>query len=282
MASKTENGRFIIAAGEVGAFSVCPMAWKLKWIDKAKGVSEGNSTGLGQQLHSDWSRAFDEAFELLRSVRYLLASACCAVVAFLLVRSEKIHGISKFSGSGDLIELLFILLLAIAVTLKVGGEARKRKRASGFEVKSNPVNPDGGTTLKVKDYVSETQGLAGRPDALVVEDGKTIPVERKPLAKKIRDRYIAQLLVYMRLVEEFEKKRPPYGYLIIGQNCKRVRIDNTPERQAWLQNYIDQMQAILHGKAAEPETHPRKCSRCDVQHLCEAGQGVLVKIGRTR
>jgi CRISPR/Cas system-associated exonuclease Cas4 (RecB family) len=120
----------------------------------------------------------------------------------------------------------------------------------------------------VRNYISEIQGLAGKPDALISEGGFIIPIERKPLARKVRDRYIAQLLVYMRLIEEFEGKKPPYGYLILGPNCRRFKIENSPDRQAWLQRLIDEMRGVLAGQATTPTPHPKKCRKCDVRHAC--------------
>src|SRR5690606_19339167 len=139
---------------------------------------------------------------------------------------------------------------------------------------------DGSTTMPGRNYVSEIQGLAGKPDAIIIENGYFIPIERKPLARKIRDRHVAQLLVYMRLVEEFEGKKPPYGYLILGENCRRVKIPNSEGRQAWLQRYIDEMCAALEeGQPVIPEPHPRKCSKCVVRESC-AYRSELVQVGR--
>ncbi|MCB0353579.1 MAG: Dna2/Cas4 domain-containing protein [Bdellovibrionales bacterium] len=123
-----------------------------------------------------------------------------------------------------------------------------------------------------------------RPDAIVVENGFFIPVERKPLAKKIRDRHIAQLLVYMRLVEEFEGKKPPYGYLIIGKGCRKVKIHNSAGRQQWLQKQIDAMREIAtKGAQAQATPHPRKCAKCSVRESCsfrnDTGEEFPVQIG---
>jgi len=164
--------------------------------------------------------------------------------------------------------LVLLLVISVMVLDAVFGGARKAKKDSGINDNASAVSIDGSKTVPLRDYVSEMQGLAGRPDALISEDGHIIPVERKPLAKKIRDRHVAQLLVYMRLVEEFEGKKPPYGYLILGANCRRVRIDNTEERQAWLQGIIDQMRGILNGAAAVATPHPKKCRKCYVKESC--------------
>ena len=146
--------------------------------------------------------------------------------------------------------------------------ARVQKKDAGLANDAAAVSIDGSRSLPVRDYVSKMQRLAGRPDALISENGFIIPVERKPLARKIRDRHVAQLLVYMRLVEEFEGVKPPYGYVILGSNCRRIRIDNSPERQAWLQKFIDEMREVIATGKAVPTPAPKKCRKCDVRDSC--------------
>jgi CRISPR/Cas system-associated exonuclease Cas4 (RecB family) len=99
-----------------------------------------------------------------------------------------------------------------------------------------------------------------------------LPVERKPLAKKLRDRYAAQLLVYMRLVEEFEGVKPTHGYLLLGPSCRRVRVENSVTKQQWLQRLIDEMRGIIDGAPPQPAPHPVKCAKCDVRHRCPSFQ----------
>ena len=168
----------------------------------------------------------------------------------------------------DLILFSVVLVCAFVVLDVINGTARQKKKEMGLGSKVHTVSVDGSESLEVRHYLSDMQGLAGRPDALISEGGFIIPVERKPLANKIRDRYVAQLLVYMRLVEEFEGKKPPYGYLILGPNCRKFRIENSPERQAWLQSMLDEMRGILGGKAAIPAPHQKKCMQCDVRDAC--------------
>lgn len=167
--------------------------------------------------------------------------------------------------------LLSILLLVFLLVLEHFIRSLESRRSeSGLSKRSTAVSIDGGSTLPVRDYVSDIQGLAGRPDAVISENGFLIPVERKPLARKLRDRYVAQLLVYMRLIEEFEGKKPPYGYLILGSNCRKIRIENTPKRQAWLQKILDEMRDILAGQPATPTPHLSKCGKCDVRDFCDS------------
>lgn len=169
----------------------------------------------------------------------------------------------------EIIYLALIIVVGAYVLNKLTQLRKRSSKSTGLSEHAATVSVDGSQCLPVRHYLSEMQGLAGKPDAIISENGFIIPVERKPLARKIRDRYVAQLLVYMRLVEEFEGKRPPYGYLILGANCRKIKIENSEGRQAWLQSILDQMHAILKGAQAKPQPHARKCAKCDVQAHCQ-------------
>jgi CRISPR/Cas system-associated exonuclease Cas4 (RecB family) len=149
---------------------------------------------------------------------------------------------------------------------------KKRETRTGLNTsKSFELTIDGSKRHQVKTYISEIQGISGRPDAVILENGFFIPVERKPIGNKVRDRHIAQLLVYMRLIEEFEGKKPPYGYLIIGKSARKVKIYNTPERQNWLSIQLDEMKQIVADKTkAVAQPQKNKCAHCKVQDHCES------------
>ena len=178
--------------------------------------------------------------------------------------------LTDLSGLDSTIVLLAMLIIVAVVVLDAVGMAiRRRHKQAGLSPTTVTKSIDGSKTVPLRDYVSEIQGLAGKPDALIRENGYVIPIERKPLARKIRDRYVAQLLVYMRLVEEFEGKKPPYGYLILGANCRKIKIDNTSSRQEWLQKILDEMRGVLEHRV-EPIATPQrtKCKKCDVRLSC--------------
>lgn len=173
----------------------------------------------------------------------------------------------------DLVLLVMLILVSVMVFDAVSMSIRQARKKSGLTQKHSPVSIDGSKEVDSRVYVSESQGLSGRPDLIIEEHGFLIPVEHKPLAKKIRDRYVAQLLVYMRLIEEFEGRKPPYGYLILGRNNRRVKIENSPKRQEWLQIILDQMnQSILTGRCT-PKPEANKCSKCDVRKHCSYAVG---------
>ncbi len=172
----------------------------------------------------------------------------------------------------QVILLVVMIIIAIIVIDALLSRVEHSSLTTGLTIKSVD-SPDlaleGIPRLAIKDYISETQELSGRPDAVIKENGFLIPVEHKPLAKKMRDRYIAQLLIYMRLIEELEGTRPPYGYLVLGKSARRVKISNTPERQRWIDQVLTEMRAVLDGEAAKATPHPAKCAGCQVAEFCE-------------
>lgn len=173
------------------------------------------------------------------------------------------------SVDSDLVTLTIIIVCGVIVLDAVLSQMNRKVVSTGVNKEAKTVSIDGSKTLPVREYISEMQGLAGRPDALISEDGYIIPVERKPLARKIRDRYVAQLLVYMRLIEEFEGTKPPYGYLILGANCRKIKIENSEARQAWLQKMLDEMNSILAGQSDSiPAPSAPKCAKCNMRASC--------------
>ncbi len=71
------NGRHIIAAGEVGEFTVCPESWRLRMIAAVKRErSENKREGI--RLHAQWAKNYDESHSLNRLVRILLLSLLLA------------------------------------------------------------------------------------------------------------------------------------------------------------------------------------------------------------
>lgn len=84
MARKNEDGRFILSAGEIGAYTVCPEAWRLKTIDKVQSI-HASSVHEGHQLHREWVTKFEEAAYLRHRIRVVLALLMIAAVLYLIV-----------------------------------------------------------------------------------------------------------------------------------------------------------------------------------------------------
>lgn len=279
MARPNPEGGFIIAAGEVSAFSVCPKAWHLAWHVASKHAVGSPNSALGQRLHRDWSTFFEESLRLGTWIRYLAVLVCLMLVVFMAISSSRapLNELFQFSYRNRGLQVLVLLTIALWLIRSFGREARRRHEVSGFSRSEVALAIDGGMLLPEREYVSTRQGLAGKPDALVREMDFVIPVERKPLAKKLRDRYVAQLLVYMRLVEEFERVRPPYGYLLLGPSCRRIRVMNSESKQQWVDGLLRDMRCVLEGAEPKATPHEKKCAKCDVRERCDAKLSVINK-----
>jgi CRISPR/Cas system-associated exonuclease Cas4 (RecB family) len=274
VARKNPQGGYIIAAGEVGTFSVCPKAWQLSFSKADKVQAPNDRSLLGQALHQDWTSFFEESLTLSVWIRYLAVLVCLMLMAFMFVSPypAPLGEMFQLSPRSRGFQLLLLLLLCAWLMRIFRREAQRRHVDAGFSRSEVTVAIDGGELLPEREYVSEGQGLAGKPDALVLEGNVVVPVERKPLARKLRDRYVAQLLVYMRLVEEFEGRRPPHGYLLLGPNCRRITVHNSQAKQQWVSGLLEQMRAVLDGAPAIPAPHPKKCAGCEVRSRCSARQ----------
>ena len=83
MARQNIYGRFIISAGEVGSYTVCPEAWWLKCIQKVK-RTDSQSMTTGEELHRAWAEGFDEAVYLSRGIRLVLLLIALSVILYAL------------------------------------------------------------------------------------------------------------------------------------------------------------------------------------------------------
>ncbi len=274
-----DRSQRIISANEVGNFVVCPESWRLKFVEhesyrsgaEAKSVSEIRREWVQSQTLSSQLRYY------ARMVYYLL---CLLTLIIFLFEARGF----KFSGKYSLLEPfaeriqgvptnLLLLLLVLGVIIFVWDLLERRRqgiqRSMGFNEKADLIALRGSDQLPAQKLISEQLGVSAKPDALIKEGGFILPVDRKPLSKKIRDRHIAQLLVQLRLVEEKFSKRPPYGLLLLGPTMRSVRVKNSPEKQQWLDSILEEMRQILAGNkqaVATPELN--KCKRCDVSSAC--------------
>jgi CRISPR-associated protein Cas4 len=270
VATRSSDGNHILAAGEVGAYTVCAQSWKLRWLDRDDSAVEERKSSLGVQLHREWSRLFEESQVLANWIRYLSVLLCVAGVVFMIGNSGQgpLDSIFYISMRSHGLQWIVLTAAALLVIRSFGKAASTRRRATGFSVSEKTISIEGSETLPSREYISIKQGLAGRPDALTSENGYIIPIEMKPLAKKLRDRYAAQLLVYMRLIEEFEGIRPTHGYLMLGPSHRRVRVENSFQKQQWLEGLIQEMRGIIDGTPAKATPHEVKCAKCNVRHRC--------------
>ena len=95
-----------------------------------------------------------------------------------------------------------------------------------------------------------------------------IPEEKKS-GETLYDTYRIQLGVYLLLVEEYYKVRPPYGVVILG-NGERVKVKNTQklrEQVTTTANLMRQWRDRTDNPLPPPNT-PAKCHACGQRKHC--------------
>jgi CRISPR-associated exonuclease Cas4 len=113
-------------------------------------------------------------------------------------------------------------------------------------------------------------GLAGKPDYLVEQNGRIIPVEvktgRTPDAPY--DSHIFQVAAYCLLVQKTYGKRPPHG--IIHYPGRDFAVDYTAGLENSLLNLIADMRISEHRREVErSHDDPQRCRRCGFRDACD-------------
>ncbi|MFN8428296.1 MAG: CRISPR-associated protein Cas4 [Anaerolineales bacterium] len=112
--------------------------------------------------------------------------------------------------------------------------------------------------------------LTGKPDYLVEQNGKIIPVEvksgRAPEAPY--DSHIYQLASYCLLVEKTYGKRPPYG--IVHYEDKDFSVEYTHELEQSLLELITEMKRDgMKKEVARSHEQAARCKRCGFKSVCD-------------
>jgi CRISPR-associated exonuclease Cas4 len=113
-------------------------------------------------------------------------------------------------------------------------------------------------------------GLTGKPDYLVEQDGRIIPVEvksgRTPQAPY--DAHIFQVAAYCLLVEKTYGKRPPYGILHYPQ--RDFAVDYTPGLKSALLDLLAEMRRDERRASVDrSHTDEARCRGCGFRSACD-------------
>ncbi len=164
---------------------------------------------------------------------------------------------------------LFLALICIAVFLLILSQRMRRESGiPGGKIIYSDVKM-WGKPLE-KPLFDGSNGLVGKPDYLLKQDGMVIPVEvktcRPPDAPY--DSHIYQLAAYCLLVEKVYQNRPTHG--LINYPGRTFSIEFTPELREKTLSLISEM----HRKERTtnvPRSHeePPRCRSCGYKSLCD-------------
>ena len=112
--------------------------------------------------------------------------------------------------------------------------------------------------------------LTGKPDYLIEQNGKIIPVEvktgRTPEAPY--DSHIFQVAIYCLLVQKTYGKRPPHG--IIHYPGRDFAVDYTPELESALLDLLADIRRDEHRLNVErSHDDEQRCHRCGYRNACD-------------
>ncbi|WP_165074783.1 CRISPR-associated protein Cas4 [Paludisphaera rhizosphaerae] len=141
-----------------------------------------------------------------------------------------------------------------------------RRRVQGF---------GSGRTVALDDVTlySKRYGLVGRPDRIVKEGDDVVPEEWKS-SRQVSHGHRLQLATYFILIEENYGRRPPYGFVVLGDGS-RVRVENTEELCSEVVEIAERIREHRARMAEEiPVQQPAwKCERCGQRENCGQASG---------
>ncbi len=168
---------------------------------------------------------------------------------------------------------LAILLAGLALALYI--LAVRQRRLAGLPA-GKIIYVDASQWGKVEKPLYDPElRMVGKPDYLVKQGGRVIPVEVKsrPAPQIPYDSHIYQLMAYCMLVDRTYRSRPKYGILHYAD--KSIAIDFT----AGLEN---ETRAIVHAMqqaADEPvltrsHQEAKRCQQCGYRSICDDSLGI--------
>ena len=165
--------------------------------------------------------------------------------------------------------LLLAAVLALAGVLLLLWSARLRRKA-GLPVGTVVYSDTGAWERCEAPLTSLRYGLSGKPDYLVQVKGDTIPVEVKSSHRPATPyrSHLMQLAAYCLLIEDTQRRRPPYG--LLSYRDATLRVDYTPQLRAELLQTLSHMERLRrHGDVARSHDEPARCHSCGYRHACD-------------
>jgi len=166
--------------------------------------------------------------------------------------------------------ILYIALILFVVAIIFFWQSSRQRREAGLPG-GRVIYTDTRTWGMVeKPLFNNELGLTGKPDYLVEQNGKLIPVEVKTgrVPDAPYDSHIFQLAAYCLLVEKKYGKRPPYG--IIHYSNRDFAVDYTPQLESALLDQLAEMRRDdLRNNVPRSHEDAARCRRCGFRKVCD-------------
>jgi CRISPR-associated exonuclease Cas4 len=163
--------------------------------------------------------------------------------------------------------LLFLLFVLAAFCLLV---ARSLRQRSGLPQGAIIYEDAGGKASRV--LVSQRYSLRGKPDYILNDGGRVIPVELKsgavPRSGRPHRSHVLQLAVYFLLVEDVLRRDVAYG--LVRYKDGSLRVENTNAlREELLAVVAEMREALLDEDVPRNHNQAYRCRACSMAHACD-------------
>lgn len=163
----------------------------------------------------------------------------------------------------------YLVFLLLVFGLLLLGLARRTRLATGLPPGRIVALDTLGPRRAGESLYDPVLDLAGRPDYLVDQGERLIPVEIKSGRSHAgpRTSHRLQLAAYCRLVESVCARRPPYGILQYADQA--FAIANTRQLRDELARTVEEMRGDLGQALDRSHESPERCRACGFRDDCD-------------
>lgn len=163
----------------------------------------------------------------------------------------------------------FLIFLLLGLGLLLLWLGRRTRAAAGLSPGRIVAQDTLGPRRTGESLYDPVLDLAGRPDYLVEQGDRLIPVEIKSGRSHAGPRvsHRLQLAAYCRLVESVYARRPPYGILQYADQA--FAIANTRQLRDELARTVEEMRGDLGQALDRSHDSPERCRACGFRDDCD-------------
>lgn len=130
---------------------------------------------------------------------------------------------------------------------------------------------------------SENLGLKGKIDVLDLDDGRTVPVERK---RAESGEYYwndeVQIAAYCLLLEEHVGETIREGVIYLYETDQRMHIPITDDHRDAVREAIEEMKSMSSNDVPPLTDNPSKCEKCSTREYCMPEETAKLEPQRAR
>ena len=267
----------IISASEMERYGYCPLSWylDLRGID-----AEGDEVNTGIEKHKvignslknllvEEEKSRETSTTLMTIVGLIMTVVTIALIILWIstdVLRQNMGVILLMIGIGWMLIAAFFLYKLLLSTEKID------QLRDDYNLGEETIETPDGLTEETPVLKSRKYNLAGRPDYMIKENERRIPVEvktgRRPKAPFFS--HVLQIGAYCLLSEETFPRSPSHGQIRYGFESEPHNVEWEPKLKTLVLEKIEEMNDILEGRTKAHRNHKRvgKCNNCSRRKGC--------------